>query len=312
MRVNRMNRVNRGHSPNNVKCGGPETPRNPIYTNYMPWPGWFDGNLTRRDALKLGALGAAGAWTADFSRRADGESETFEEPAPKEAPIVEGSGRGFRSIRLQAIELEKTANFYGSTLGLPVKRDGKNVVVTAGSTHIVFEPAKQKSVYHFAFNIPENKIETALEWTKRRTQVVNMGREIFHFESWNAHAIYFFDPAGNIVEFIARHTLPNASKGAFSVKEVLYASELGMVVDDVPKAVADIDKNLGMKPYRGASGEFAAVGDEHALLIVVKKGRLWFGTDDLPATTFPATAQILGAPTKSLVAGNYRLDLVSR
>ena len=255
----------------------------------MPWPGWFEGELTRREALKLGALGLV-PYLGVKSRTMSGAN-------------------GYRTIRLQAVELEKTADFYGSTLGLPVRKDGKIVVVSAGNTEIVFEQAKEKSVYHFAFNIPENKIESALEWTKKRTQVVNKGREIFHFESWNAHALYFFDPAGNIVEFIARHTLPNATNGAFSIREVLYGSELGMVVDDVPKAVADIDKNLGMKPYKGTSHQFAAIGDEHALLIVVKKGRLWFGTDDLPATTFPATAEILGLAKKSLDSNPYRISL---
>ena len=257
----------------------------------MPWPGWLEGEVTRREALKLGALGLA--------------------PLVGVKSTTMSALHGYRSIRIQGIELEKTADFYGSTLGLPVRKEGEKVVVSGGSTEIIFEPAKQKSIYHFAFNIPENKIESALEWTKKRTQVVNKGREIFHFESWNAHALYFFDPAGNIVEFIARHTLANSTKGSFSIKEVLYASELGMVVEDVPRAVADIDKNLGMKPYKGTSDQFAAIGDEHALLILVKKGRLWFGTDDLPATPFPATAQITGEGSKSLVAGTYRLNVVA-
>src|SRR6185503_15185967 len=99
------------------------SPSNPLYNGLMPWPGWLDGNLTRREALRLGTLSAVPFLGVKFGAMS--------------------SDHGYRSIRLQAVELEKTADFYGSTLGLPVKKEGKNVVVTAGSTEVVFEPAKQ-------------------------------------------------------------------------------------------------------------------------------------------------------------------------
>lgn len=217
--------------------------------------------------------------------------------------------KGFRSIALQAANLEETADFYGSTLGLSGRRAGKVFQMQAGGTGFAFEGAKSPAIYHFAFNIPENKLEEAQDWLRKRgvKLVERDGSPTFHFASWNAHATYFFDPAGNIVEFIARHTLPNASAGRFSEKSILSASELGVVVDDVPKAVDQIGRDLGMKPYKGQSDQFCAVGDEHALLIVVKRGRLWFGTNNLPATEHPAKAEI-GGLRGALKIGDYAVS----
>jgi len=203
---------------------------------------------------------------------------------------------GYKSMRLGAPNIEELGEFYGSKLNLPVSREGKNLRIQAGGTEFLFEPAEGKSVYHFAFNIPENKLEEAQDWLRKRTALVmRNGSPTFHFQNWNAHATYFFDPAGNIVEFIARHSLPNTSRSLFDEKSVLYASELGLVVDDVSSTVRAVGGKLGMKPYRGSvSDEFAAIGDEHALLIVVKRGRVWFGTEALKAATHPAEAHIAG------------------
>ena len=261
------------------------------YTEGVPWPGWLDGQMSRRDAL-----GVLSGWALAGT----GVMSLGDVPVAAVGPV------GFRSIRLVAPDLERMQEFYGSLLGLPVRMEKAALVVTAGSTELSFAKGEGAPKYHFAFNIPENRIEQARDWVKKRTPITLAGgREIVHFESWNAHATYFFDPAGNIVEFIARHTLSNASKGAFSQKQVLYASELGLVVEDVPSVVTAVGKSLGLKPYKGTSPGFTAVGDEHALLIVVQKGRLWFGSKDLPAAAFEASASVAGTPGGSWTAGGY-------
>ena len=86
--------------------------------------------------------------------------------------------------------------------------------------------------------------------------------------------------------------MANASDHDFTQKDILYASEFALVVPDVLATVATIDRQLGMKPYRPASAEFAAVGDAHSLLIVVKEGRVWFATEGLNARPAKARATV--------------------
>jgi hypothetical protein len=71
--------------------------------------------------------------------------------------------------------------------------------------------------YHFAFNIPENQIRSAKEWLMPRTVLLKdeQGNDYFQHSGWNSEAVYFKDPAGNILEFIARHDLSNAVDGDF-------------------------------------------------------------------------------------------------
>ena len=89
------------------------------------------------------------------------------------------------------------------------------------------------------------------------------GDDEYHFASWNAHACYFRDPAGNILEFIARHNLKNDRPGEFSARDILAASEIGVVVDDVPGLATDVDRQLGLRPFAGTSAaDFAALGDD--------------------------------------------------
>lgn len=206
-------------------------------------------------------------------------------------------------LTLHATRFDEMRRFYCEGLGLPlVADDGASISFRAGHTVLTFEdagatrhgvPGDQSPFYHFAFNIPENRLAEALEWARRRVAIVRKkdGDEVFHFEAWNAHAFYFLDPAGNIVEFIARHTLPSASSKAFGPESIGDVSEIGLVAPDVPVVVKKTREVLGATPYLGReSGEFTAVGDERGLFIFVRAGRLWFpfeGEEARPALVFP-------------------------
>jgi catechol-2,3-dioxygenase len=206
---------------------------------------------------------------------------------------VYGEACLFHGLRLQTHAPEALKHFYGQQLGLPVTEDeGGTFCVQAGGTRLEFWPAPPDSqpYYHFAFNIPENKINRAAEWMAERAMLLphrETGEPVTHWEHWNAHAIYFEDPAGNIVEFIARHTLDNRSRGGFDPGDILYASEIGMVVPDVPTAAQTIASQLGVEMYGAVNEAFAAVGDENGLFILVTEGRAWWPTQARLAQAFP-------------------------
>ncbi|MNL17020.1 hypothetical protein D3C87_1380890 [compost metagenome] len=87
-----------------------------------------------------------------------------------------------------------------------------SLIIQVGSSVLKFiENPEFDSVYHFAFNIPENKLEEAIKWCADKIDLIMIEnkRVIANFETWNANAIYFYDNNGNLLEFIARHDLDN-------------------------------------------------------------------------------------------------------
>ncbi len=204
---------------------------------------------------------------------------------------------------MEMIELElKTGclteikEFYTSVLGLPLLEEEKGAfTAAAGATRLRFSAESGMPFYHFAFNIPENKFGQAREWLHQQgvELLKEEGDELVHFPHWNAHSLYFNDPAGNIVEMIARHNLRNAAEGPFSASDILCVSEIGLPVDDVMQTIDNLQLTLNLNPWREPSRQFAPLGGEDGLLIVVPKGRIWF-MSDRPAEPFPLRVRIKG------------------
>jgi hypothetical protein len=197
--------------------------------------------------------------------------------------------------RLLSLELQTGAPigdmkaFYGKTLDLAILEEkADRFTIEAGESRITFVSSAdivdgRSPFYHFAFNIPENKILKALEWQKARTPMLPIPErnraagfppEVVDYSHWNAHSIFFLDPAGNVVEYIARHDLKNADSNAFSWTDILYASEIGLIVDDVEATAARLADVADVAQYKGASDQFTAMGDEYGLLLVMKRGRV--------------------------------------
>ncbi len=188
---------------------------------------------------------------------------------------------------LSSAPMAEMKQFYHVTLGLPIVEEKPNrLTIDAGLTRISFlesAEADGKPFYHFAFNIPENKILAAHQWQRERCPLLPIPErlrdakfpdDVVNYSHWNAHSVFFFDPAGNVVEYIARHDLKNAARGDFSSEDILYASEIAFVVDDVTATATKLKEITGAEQYRGASDQIAAIGDEHGLLLVMKRGRM--------------------------------------
>jgi catechol-2,3-dioxygenase len=189
-----------------------------------------------------------------------------------------------KSIKLWALQLDALAAFYRDTLGLIISARQNRFEAYVGYTRLAFQQAEaaEGGPYHFAINIPENQFDEGKAWLAQRVPLIQdrNGVDTFDFLSWNAHACYCYDPAGNIVELIARHSLDSAADGSlgpFSPRSLLGVSEMGLVTDDVRGSVNQLCQKFGLGVYDGAGSDaFAAVGDEQGLFIVVKRGREWF------------------------------------
>jgi catechol-2,3-dioxygenase len=219
-------------------------------------------------------------------------------------------------LRLQTAALAAQRMFYAEVLGLPVLEEtATSSAFQAGSTRLVFEQTSEgEPRYHIAFNISRDKMARAQEWLATRASLLERdGQAVFDFRSWDALSVYFFDPAGNVVEFIARQAVPKTTAGPFGPADLLNVSEIGLPVDDVPARAADLIAMLGIEPYKDQSETFAPLGDEHGLLIVVKIGRAWFPTETTSIAA-PLRLTVLGRrPERHHVPGlPYDIDIAAR
>lgn len=202
-------------------------------------------------------------------------------------------------LKLNTHCLPALHTFYGERLGFPVlEADQQVLVLRAGATRLSFAQAiaTVPMHYHFAFNIPSNQFAEAKRWLAERVELVKINdRDEIHWSAWNAHAVYFLDPAGNIVELIARHNLAEEAGLPFSPANISRVSEIGLAVDDVPLAASALQTALGIGVWDGGDGSvFTALGDEHGLFIVVKQGRAWFPTQDRLADFYPLELTMTG------------------
>ena len=173
------------------------------------------------------------------------------------------------------------ADSYAGTLGLPTEGDA----VVVGETTLRFEPGDRESFYHFALLVPGDRFDAALAWAGERVELLGA---VFDFEDWDARAVYFHDPAGNIVELIAHHGLEdNGRDGPFAAEELVGFSELGLVGDK--RGLLRGLEAQGLELWDGEREEpdrLAFVGEKGRTLILAAPGRGWLPTGR-PAEAHP-------------------------
>jgi len=206
-------------------------------------------------------------------------------------------------IQLYTAHLAAQKTFFHQKFELPMLAESPtSFTVQAGASTITFHATTDAlpSIYHFAFNIPENQLAEAKQWLAARVTLLQNGnRDEWFFPDWNAHAIYYLDPAGNILEFIARHNLPTATERLFDWQSILSVSEIGLVTPNVRDFCQQLHTQLGVTRWRGNDTDFAAVGDEEGLFIVAVTGRPWNGSES-PAQPLPTKVVLRGTPSTTV------------
>ena len=191
-------------------------------------------------------------------------------------------------IRLASAHLDAQRSLYGDVLGLEVFDAAGALAVQIGATRLVFEPG-QPSPQHFAIRIPSAAYADALDWLGTRAELLvdDDGGQAFAFPDWNADAAYFRDPGQNVAELIAHHDLPEPYGPPFGPGALLGVCEVGVPVDDVGEYLESLERRTGARRWSGDGASFAAAGDKRGSLIVVRRGRVWYPTEDAEATAGP-------------------------
>lgn len=187
---------------------------------------------------------------------------------------------------LHTTKLKEMKDFYVSRLGfLLLQEDYNRFRIAVGDSELEFtsENVEGNPYYHFAFNIPSNKFTEAKAWTKDKVRLnAEDGEDDVYFSHMDAHAFYFYDPAGNIVEFISRSTSLERVE-PFSAASIVNISEMSVTVDDAITAGGEL-RDIGVKerdnePISSTSLNFMGDRALGVFLLLVQPGRKWIFSD---------------------------------
>ena len=216
------------------------------------------------------------------------------------------------TLILQTVYLKTLQEFYSSVLGLPVEQpDEKEIKIKVGSSELIFtEATTNEPFYHYAINIPGNKIEEAKAWLSGKVKLLWMEDykdDIADFVNWHAKSVYFYDPAGNIVELIVRFDLDNSNNETFSASQFLSVNEVGLVFtnENFEKEIMMLETSYSLSYFdkQPPLPKFRAIGDDRGLFVIVPEHRNWYPTDK-PSEIFPMTVEFDNE------GKSYRLDSV--
>ena len=199
-----------------------------------------------------------------------------------------------KSLTLQTDHLQSMKEFYINKLGfLLIAEDEESFQIQTGTSVLEFTKRNigSKPFYHFAFNIPANQFNEAKFWLKNKVQLLTEdGEDEVNFSHLPAQAIYFEDPSGNIVEFIARFNINEERSEPFTINSILNISEIGLIVDDVIKAGEKLKKahifQRDHKPLNEKFLNFMGVRELGIFILLAHPGRRWLFSDKY-STIFP-------------------------
>ena len=215
------------------------------------------------------------------------------------------------SLELQTSQLDEMKEFYTQVLELPVvSEDAQHLTIQAGFSTITFQVVNTRpsAPYHFAINIPRNKVKEATDWLRDRVAFLYAPGStvpVVHHEGWGAYALYFYDADFNILELISHQTAP-VVEGPFGPKQLIGLAEVGMPVADVPFYAKELKECLGLSRWREGSVEFEAVGNEKGMFIIVREQRPWFPTIN-PAVALPTRVTVQANGALPLHLGSFHI-----
>ncbi|EEM16481.1 MULTISPECIES: VOC family protein [Bacillus] len=199
-------------------------------------------------------------------------------------------------VTLYSNALEEMKDFYLNKLDFQLLHSSEmSFSIQVGESELEFRKnnLNSKPFYHFAFNIPSNQFSEAKEWAKKKVVLnVEDGEDEVYFSRSNAHSFYFMDPAGNIVEFISRHTTSPESNEPFSIDSILNMSEMNLTTDEVLEVGNQlIEYGISVRDGEALSDGFHFMGENGVYLLLGPSGRRWFFSD-LDAEVHPLMLEI--------------------
>ena len=193
----------------------------------------------------------------------------------------------FKSVTLYTNQLKQLRGFYGNVLEIPIEESSEEYFqLSIGTSKLIFRHSELQTNYHFAINIPGNQFTLAKFWAKER---VLLNREAsvdeIYYARFEADAFYFEDPAGNVIELIARRNVDKWSD--FSIESFLNLSEISITTPFVEESGEMLQK-IGI-PINGhfqiEPDELNFLGKKDTFILLVPPKRRWYFSKKLSETS---------------------------
>lgn len=197
-------------------------------------------------------------------------------------------------VEMYVSNYEETVSFYKNTLLFDCLTESAETTKfqIGSSIFTLHKEEKHAYYYHIAFNIPPNLFHAAKQWVQEKIPLsTEDGEDEAHFSASKAKSFYFEDPAGNIVEYIARYeTTPQAPEHEFNPRHVLEISEIGLPTPNVVKCVEEL-QSFGIQrrsntPIVNNTLTFLGEYEDGVYIIAAPIGRRWIFSDK-PAIATP-------------------------
>ncbi len=162
--------------------------------------------------------------------------------------------------------------------------------VHIGHSTLAFEPSTTTHVYHYAMAVPTNSVAAAVRWcaTHQIPLIAGDGHApIYQFDEWGMQAIYFFDGAGNVAEFIGAYDASQPQIERFDIAMIVGISEIGVVSADVPRDAHDLQQHYKLDSFFSYNATFHPVGDADGRVIIVEPAREWYPQTGVVSTIAP-------------------------
>ncbi len=200
----------------------------------------------------------------------------------------------FKAVTLHTNQLNELKDFYQNILEMSVIDEGvDSFTLQIGSSTLTFKESHLPAAYHFAFNIPGNHMAEAKKWLQARVELNREdGNDEIYYKSFDADAIYFDDPAGNVVEFIGRRTKNSA--GNFTINSFMDISEMSITtpyVSEVAKKLQEVGvTSRNNKTIEPDSLNF--LGKDDTYIILVPPNRRWYFSNKF-SETYPLEIELV-------------------
>lgn len=187
-------------------------------------------------------------------------------------------------LELYCNNLETIQRFYVRRLGLPMlSHSSAHLTVLVGHTRLTFRKIETVvAPYHMAINVPRGSLDVLMYYYDLDFLATQSPQQtIAYFPNWRAKACYFYDPAGNLLEFIARTDL-NLDDPNLTLGDMFQGiSEVGLATEDVPYTAEQLQRRFNVTQFSRTTSQpdFNALGDDNGLFILAKVGRPWLFTN---------------------------------
>ncbi|MEK5432378.1 VOC family protein [Lysinibacillus sp. FSL R7-0073] len=206
-------------------------------------------------------------------------------------------------VKLVVHDVQKMQHFYCEQMGFVlVKGTEDYFTIAVGESEMTFEKVSShiQKQYHFALNIPCNLFQQAKDWANERVGLLfSEGQDEVYFQFLKAYSCYFYDPEGNIVEFISRQEVnQKLHTTTFSIDQVLHVGEINLTTDDILAVARELNE-YGIKPINNnniqqESLNFLGNYEDGANILVGPSDRPWYFSDKI-AQVSPICIEINGS-----------------